>query len=769
MCDIVNNNIQWNPGTSTAAIQELENWSGSPILWSGEVNWVADNKLFGNCYEFLKASSSGSITGTLLSNQTSAVTTAQHSMLTRTRDGSVNVTSFNDESNNSTFNFNDLGVSTITAQSSSPSHNISAPAGNTRSVNFLTGTTSSKFRWQVCSNGAAESGSNTGSDFVISRYDDTGTFIDSPFSISRATGVVLNGTIASVSKFFDSYADTFNGTATSSGTAITWVSGQVFDTTMVGLNFTFNGGLYTISAYIDSHHVTLSTSAGTVSSATSFYIGNAFQTSTGNMQITSGGWGLFQVIACSTVFNSRADVFGGNAFQTSTGTCFITGAGNAAFQSVAMNFMDIVGNTSDQTAPSSGTARLEYNITSGTLKYNLGGAGWVNFGGLTIPGSSNTQVMVSNGTALTGSANLVFGSGILTASSGMVAPVFNATATGTSIAFQVASFYAWNGQGDISVRSQTIGNQGAALIGVSGSTLVSATSTGLYASISGGTPILISSGGGTVAGSNTQLQYNNSGAFGASSALTFSSGILTVGSGAGTGVVAPLFNANAGSTNLEFQGSNFSVTGQGHIATNGWLDFGNASAPSTVSSHNLLYGDNSGLHLSTNNAAFDLIATQTYVNTAYTAGTGVSITSGSVSIGQSVATSSNVQFAGVTTTAEANVGSSVTGASYAFQSGGGSASITGAGNAGFQSVTVTNDFVSLATGTNLCFSSPNVTINGNGLINCAAIVCLGGVQSGNASFAGQYYITDSSHTLQTGYTGSVASAAGRNVVGGIIV
>jgi hypothetical protein len=96
------------------------------------------------------------------------------------------------------------------------------------------------------------------------------------------------------------------------------------------------------------------------------------------------------------------------------------------------------------------------------------------------------------------------------------------------------------------------------------------------------------------------------------SALTFAANILTITGGAGTGVIAPLFNANAGSTNIDFLGSNFNVTGQGAIATNGWLDFGQRAAPSgaIAAGHCVLYMDNTThtLMLSTNGGAFGAIA-----------------------------------------------------------------------------------------------------------------------------------------------------------------
>lgn len=62
-----------------------------------------------------------------------------------------------------------------------------AASGNASSLFFKTNSLS---RWQLVSTNTAESGSNVGSDFAISRYDDSGTFVDSPVAITRASGLV---------------------------------------------------------------------------------------------------------------------------------------------------------------------------------------------------------------------------------------------------------------------------------------------------------------------------------------------------------------------------------------------------------------------------------------------------------------------------------------------------------------------------------------------------------------------------------------------------
>ncbi|WP_146147785.1 hypothetical protein [Phyllobacterium sophorae] len=63
----------------------------------------------------------------------------------------------------------------------------SGAAGTNRQLIFQTGGVD---RWSVLANSIAESGSNAGSNYVITRSNDAGTFIDAPFYILRNTGTV---------------------------------------------------------------------------------------------------------------------------------------------------------------------------------------------------------------------------------------------------------------------------------------------------------------------------------------------------------------------------------------------------------------------------------------------------------------------------------------------------------------------------------------------------------------------------------------------------
>lgn len=80
------------------------------------------------------------------------------------------------------------------------------------------------------------------------------------------TGATSSGGVSSptthwLSQFWNPSAD--SGTVNTSGTAVTWVSGTVFNSGMVGGTIVINGSPYTVATYVDNHHITISTSAGT--------------------------------------------------------------------------------------------------------------------------------------------------------------------------------------------------------------------------------------------------------------------------------------------------------------------------------------------------------------------------------------------------------------------------------------------------------------------------------------------------------------------------
>lgn len=76
---------------------------------------------------------------------------------------------------------------TFSASGASSRLRITSGSGNGKYVVYQT---AGSTRWEAGSSSAAETGSNAGSSYQISRYDDTGTFIDTPLVISRQSGTV---------------------------------------------------------------------------------------------------------------------------------------------------------------------------------------------------------------------------------------------------------------------------------------------------------------------------------------------------------------------------------------------------------------------------------------------------------------------------------------------------------------------------------------------------------------------------------------------------
>lgn len=80
--------------------------------------------------------------------------------------------------------------------------------------------TAGSARWRIRKESTAESGSNAGSQFQISAYDDTGTAIDTPFQINRVSGGTITlARVTSVSDSTDATSTTAAALKTSGGIA----------------------------------------------------------------------------------------------------------------------------------------------------------------------------------------------------------------------------------------------------------------------------------------------------------------------------------------------------------------------------------------------------------------------------------------------------------------------------------------------------------------------------------------------------------------------
>lgn len=253
-------------------------------------------------------------------------------------------------------------------------------------------------------------------------------------------------------------------------------------------------------------------------------------------------------------------------------------------------------------------------VYSGTAWACLGGGGG---GSVGSPG----QIQYSGGGgAFAASGNFTYNAGtnILTitgsAGQGVSAPVYSAYAGSGNVEFQ-GSNVTLAGNGNIGTNGWLTLKERSATGVTTGATLdVLYGDSGthqLMLSLNGGAFAPIGSGGGGSVGAAGQIQYSGgSGAFAASGNFTYNAGtnILTITGSAGQGVSAPVYSAYAGPTNVEFQGSNVTLNGNGNIATNGFLTLKERSSVgvTTGATLDVLYGDSSThqLMLSLNGGGF---------------------------------------------------------------------------------------------------------------------------------------------------------------------
>jgi len=83
------------------------------------------------------------------------------------------------------------GFASFTGQVVATDYQLSNSVGNTRTIFFRT---ASSTRWTILANGNAESGSNAGSNFEISRWSDSQVFLGFVMQATRSTGdITFNG------------------------------------------------------------------------------------------------------------------------------------------------------------------------------------------------------------------------------------------------------------------------------------------------------------------------------------------------------------------------------------------------------------------------------------------------------------------------------------------------------------------------------------------------------------------------------------------------
>ena len=162
------------------------------------------------------------------------------------------------------------------------------------------GTQGTLARWVLqLGNGVAESGSNVGADFGLSRYNDAGTYVDSPFTITRSTGVTsfghdvtVNGNLASI-----------NGSLRVGGSGGTAAAGTIyFGNTGNGVYLSFDGTSYGLNGGSAVYIGTSVLNVGTGGTAGNLYLGNtgAQLRYDGSNFFFQGGGGLYNYNAAFT-------------------------------------------------------------------------------------------------------------------------------------------------------------------------------------------------------------------------------------------------------------------------------------------------------------------------------------------------------------------------------------------------------------------------------------------------------------------------------------
>ena len=91
-----------------------------------------------------------------------------------------------------------LGPGIIRNTGNASSLYVDASSGNSATIRFRSDQTLYPTRWVVGKNSTADSGSNVGSDFVISRYGDNGLVLDTAVQITRANGEMVLGVVNGV-------------------------------------------------------------------------------------------------------------------------------------------------------------------------------------------------------------------------------------------------------------------------------------------------------------------------------------------------------------------------------------------------------------------------------------------------------------------------------------------------------------------------------------------------------------------------------------------
>jgi len=207
------------------------------------------------------------------------------------------------------------GPLTINAAASQLS--INAPAGNSADIvlarpatmsAFLQARTGTTARWQVVlADASPETGNNAGSNFDIQRFNDAGTYLDTPLSISRQTGVVNFTAAPTINGGNLPYLPISGGTLTGPlGVASPGIS--YAGTTGHWIGFGWDGSF--IQGYVDGTYIGELANTGWVEAVAGAYLPLSGGTITGSLQVNQNFVNYGYAFHASTVyFNGAWDCY----------------------------------------------------------------------------------------------------------------------------------------------------------------------------------------------------------------------------------------------------------------------------------------------------------------------------------------------------------------------------------------------------------------------------------------------------------------------------
>ena len=465
-----------------------------------------------------------------------------------------------------------VGPITVNNGSGTSSFIVNGVSGQSRELNIKTANVT---RWSI---GAynTESGSNTGSDYEIKRFDDSGAYVDAPFIINRSTGYItqnrtsvsgnlnvtgsttlassLSGVLKSTSGLISAAISGADYAPATSGTNILAGNGfGGFNQVTIGTGLTYSGGtLYysgsSSTGTVTSVSVTSANGiAGTVATATTTPAITLSTTVTG---VLKGNGTAFSAAVAGTdyaaptsgssiLYGNGAGGFSnvtvGSGLSFSSGTLSSTSAGGSVTTVSVVSANGLAGTVAN--ASSTPAITLTTSIT-GLLKGNGTAISAATSGTDYAPATSGSSLLYGNSAG--GFSNVTIGSN-LTFSAGTL----NANATVSSVGLSLPSIFTVTNSPVVSTGTltATLATQTANTV-FAGPTTGTAAAPTFRALVAGDIPALSYA----PATSGTSILYGNgSGGFSnvtVGTGLSFSAGTLSSTASGGTVTSVSVVSAN---------------------------------------------------------------------------------------------------------------------------------------------------------------------------------------------------------------------------------